>query len=177
MIKLKTNLKYSIELADKSDIDEVMYLTEKINQDLLKQNMTQWDKGYPNEEVFLRDIEIKSMYKMLNDNRQIIGIGSINQNQHPKFAEADWSDKTDGFRLIYRLGIDPEFQNQGLAGKMMDFLEELAIKENVTSIRLGALSTYDKVVNFYLKRKYSIRDEKVFPVSKMSYYLMEKKLK
>lgn len=176
MIKLETNLKYSIELADSSDIDKIMNLKEKINQDLLKQNMSQWNNGYPNEEVFLRDIDLKSMYKMLNESKQIIGIGSINQLQHPKFAEADWTDKSDGFRLIYRLGISPEYQNQGLAKKMMDYLEELAINENATSIRLGALSTYEKVVQFYLKRDYKIRDEKLFPVSKMSYYLMEKLL-
>lgn len=174
---MKTNLKYHILLADTSDIDEIMILKEKINQDLLLQGMSQWDKGYPNEEVFLRDIEIKSQYKMLNENGELIGIGAINQLQHPKFAEADWSDKSEDFRLIYRLGISPAFQNQGLAGKMMNFLENLAIEQNVSSIRLGALSTYQKVVNFYLNRKYTIRDEKVFPVSKMSYFLMEKLLR
>jgi len=174
---LKTNLKYHILLADTSDIDEIMILKEKINQDLLLQGMSQWDKGYPNEEVFLRDIEIKSQYKMLNKDNQIIGIGSINQLQHPKFAEADWLDKSDDFRLIYRLGISPEYQNLGLAGKLMDFLENLAVNQNVSSIRLGALSTYKKVVNFYLKRNYAIRDEKIFPVSNMSYFLMEKLLR
>lgn len=174
MTKLQTNLKYSITLADKNDIDEIIILTEKINKDLLTKGMTQWNNGYPNEEVYLIDIELKSMYKMLNEKGQIIGIGSINQNQHPNFAEANWQDKSDGFRLIYRLGIDPEYQNNGLAGEMMNFLENIALEQNATSIRLGALSTYDKVVNFYLKRNYSIQDKKGFPVSKSVYYLMEK---
>jgi len=171
------NLKYSIELADKTDIDEVMILTGKINQNLLQNNMTQWNNGYPNKEVYLKDIELKSMYKMLNDKGQIIGFGSINQNQHPNFAEANWQDKSKGFRLIYRLGIDPEYQNNGLAGKMMDFLEDIAVSQNASSIRLGALSTYDKVVNFYLKRNYTIQDKKEFPVSKSVYNLMEKIIK
>jgi len=174
MTKLKTNLKYSIEFADKNDIDEVMILTEKINQDLLSIGMTQWNNGYPNEEVYLKDISLNSMYKMLNEQGQIIAIGSINKNQHPNFAEANWKDKSDTFRLIYRLGVDPEYQNKGLAGVMMDYLENVAIKEKATSIRLGALSTYEKVVNFYLKRNYSIQDKKGFPVSKSVYYLMEK---
>ena len=60
---------------------------------------------------------------MSEDNDKIIrgvyydrdsGFGSINQNQHPNFAEANWQDKSKGFRLIYRLGIDPEYQNNGL---------------------------------------------------------------
>lgn len=170
MIKLK----YNIELTDTSDIDEIMVLKEKINQDLLAQGMGQWNNGYPNEEVFLKDIEINSQYKMLDDNGRIIGIGSINKNQHLKFAEANWADKSDGYLLIYRLGIDPDYQNQGLAGKMMDFLEGIAKKQNASSIRLGALSSYEKVVNFYLKRDYQVRDSKIFPVSKMEYFLMEK---
>lgn len=173
---MSIKLKYNIELADTSDIDEIMLLKEKINKDLLLHGMNQWNNGYPNEEVFLRDIGLKSQYKLIDENQRIIGIGSMNQLQHPKFAEANWDDKSDGFRLIYRLGINPEYQNQGLAGKIMDFLEDLAVKENASSIRLGALSTYEKVVQFYLKRNYNIKDEKMFPVSKQIFYLMEKSL-
>lgn len=170
------SLKYSIELSDKSDINEVMLLTDKINKDLLKNNMSQWNNGYPNEKVFLNDISINSQYKMLDENNKLIGYGSINKIQHQTFSEANWIDKSDNFRLIYRLGIDPDYQNQGLAGKMMDFLENIARNEKVSSIRLGALSSYLKVVEFYKRRNYQISDEKYFPISKMKYYLMEKSL-
>ena len=168
------NLKYTIVQTDIQDIEEILILKEKINLDLLNQGMTQWNNGYPNREVFENDILLNSQYKMLNEAGHIIGIGSVNNVQHQTFAEANWTDKSNNFFLIYRLGIDPDYQNQGLAGKMMDFLEDVAISKNATSIRLGALSSYEKVVSFYLKRNYKIIESKFFPVSKMKYHLMEK---
>ncbi len=173
---MNERIKFSIKQSDKSDISEIMLLTARINNHLLKNNMTQWNNGYPNEEVFLSDININSQYKMLNENNKLIGFGSINKIQHLTFAEANWNDKSDNFKLIYRLGVDPDYQNQGLAGKIMDFLENIALNDKASSIRLGALSSYQKVVEFYKRRNYQISDEKYFPISKMKYYLMEKSL-
>lgn len=165
-----------IRFAVENDIDTIDKLRDNINKNLLSQGFNQWNNGYPNKDVFLEDIELGTQF-VLEDKDNLLGIIAINKTKNPNFFKANFQDATDNHRVISRLGVDPRHQGKGFAKLLMDFAENRITKNDFSSIRLGALDSYEKVVKFYLNRNYKIVGQKHFPELGHTYNLMEKILR
>lgn len=140
---------------------------------MLKEGFDQWNYGYPNKETFETDIYDNTMY-LLVTNKKIAGFVSINPMRNRKFFIADFEDKSENIRIVSRLSVVPEFQGKGFAGVLMEFAENKIRSEGFSSIRLGALNSYTKVVQFYKRRNYKIQGEMFVERTGHTYYLMEK---
>ena len=170
------DLNLNIRFAKESDINKIEIIRDKINKSLLNQGFNQWDLGYPNKDVFLEDINLRTKFLLETDDN-IVGFVAINKSKNPDFFRGNFQDQSDNFRVISRLGIDPDYQSQGFAKLLMDFAENRIIENKFSSIKLGALDTYKKVVNFYRRRNYNIVGQKYFPESGHTYNIMEKLLR
>lgn len=162
-----------IKIAKSSDLNDIVNISKEINKQLLKEGFDQWNHGYPNKDTFALDIKESTQYTLWQDD-DLAGIISINPSRNDSFFNAQFKDKSNNFRVISRLAIRPNYQGLGLAGEMMDFAEETIKNSNYSSIRLGALKNYDKVVDFYIRRQYNICGEVYIDRTNHTYFLMEK---
>ncbi|MEN2401282.1 GNAT family N-acetyltransferase [Flavobacterium sp. MC2016-06] len=96
----------------------------------------QWQDGYPNLEVVKKDIEKGSGY-VLTDNDIIIGYASIVFNDEPAYDELVGTWLTNGdFAVLHRLAISEDYLGKGLAKKILLYTEELALQNNIFSIKV-----------------------------------------
>jgi ribosomal protein S18 acetylase RimI-like enzyme len=172
----RQNKNFIVKSADLNDINQILVLAEKINKDLLSKGFDQWNHGYPNKDTFIIDINDNTQF-VLNHKDNIVGLISINPLRNKNFFQAKFRDTSINFRIISRLAIDPDFQSLGLAGEMMKFAENKIISDGFSSIRLGALKNYTKVVEFYNRRNYKIVDEMYVERTNHTYYILEKLLR
>jgi len=170
----------NIKLANKGDINEIMVLIEKVNKKLLSLGFSNWNKGYPNQQIVEKDIENDEQYKLMDFNQNghnIIGIYSLAKFHYPIFDKLKFTDKTNNYGMIHRVAVIPEYQNRGYAKLMMDNAENILRIKRYFSIRLGVISSNDKLVEFYLNRDYKIKGSENFEIDESPFYLMEKIIK
>jgi len=142
-----------IRIAKKEEIDQILRITKACAAYLISQNIFQWSDQYPSKEIFLSDIDRDELYILIKHDR-IIGFIVITPIMDIEYKEVDWLTPDDNNIYIHRLAIHPEEQGKGYAQSLMDFAEDLAIKNNYTSIRLDTFSKNIRNQNFYELRRY-----------------------
>lgn len=65
----------------------------------------------------------------------------------------------DGHAYINQFAVDPEFQNRGIGGLLMDFLEKRARDEGAPDIGLDTAEKAKHLIDFYKRRGYTIVDK------------------
>ena len=117
------------------------------------QGIDQWDELYPNRELLCQDIAANSAYAYLVGT-EIAGYIVVNELDSPEYSQVDWLNKDSSFQVIHRLCVSPNYQNQGIAKKLVSFAEELAFSKGYTSIRLDAFSKNPLSLRLYEKLNY-----------------------
>ncbi|MDC1068144.1 GNAT family N-acetyltransferase [Candidatus Kapabacteria bacterium] len=172
----RQNKNFLIRKAELSDLTDIIKIAKLINEDLLSHGLDQWNHGYPNKETFTLDINESTQFILFQEDT-LVGLVSINPLRNKNFFITDYEDKSDNFKIISRLGVHPDYQGKGLAGILMEFCENYCKSQEISSIRLGALKNYSKVVDFYLRREYKVRGEMFVERTNHTYYIMEKILR
>lgn len=91
----------------KSRKDDLKYIIEIINEakEFLKESkIDQWQQGYPNEEVILRDIENQHSY-VLEDNNKIIGTVALSFDKEKTYDliyDGKWISNNE-YAVIHRM--------------------------------------------------------------------------
>ncbi|MES2748678.1 MAG: GNAT family N-acetyltransferase [Bacteroidota bacterium] len=86
----------------------------------------------------------------------------------------DNSNKTK----IHKLYVLPETQGKGVGRQLIDFITDIALKNQDTILHL-TVNKYNKATDFYLKNGFEVTEEVVFDIGNgyvMDDYIMEKKL-
>lgn len=132
-MKKLTNL--HIRKAIQSEIPEIWTLLQKAILRRKADGSNQWQDGYPNPEVILKDINKDSAYVLIQGN-SIIGYCAIVINDEPEYQniEGKWLTNDD-FVVFHRLAISENHLGKGLAKMMFQFIEEFAITNKINSIK------------------------------------------
>jgi GNAT superfamily N-acetyltransferase len=95
----------------------------------------QWQDGYPNENTIQNDIE-KEVGYVLTDNNRIIGYSAILINDEPAYHEikGTWLTNND-FVVVHRMAVSEQELGKGLARKMLLYTEEIALQNNIFSVK------------------------------------------
>lgn len=168
-----------IEKGNLEDIGAIMDLIKAVITDMMSQNIDQWNEFYPTAEVFEEDIRNHSLFLIkgeMSEEDEIIGIIVFDRNQSPEYGKINWITKEENALVIHRLAVNPKYQGQGYARKLMDYAEEHGRKENYKSIRLDAYTGNSKTISFYEKRGYIKTGEIVFPWRELPFNGYEKVL-
>jgi len=115
----------------------------------------QWDKVYPDRETFESDIAGKTLY-VVKSQGICRGLIALDNNQPPEYDHVNWHFHGKNVAVVHRLMIDPIVQGQGLAGYVMDFIEEEARQQGFNVIRRDAFSQNPRAIRLYTKRNYRI---------------------
>ncbi len=151
-----------IRKATYSDIDEILELTNACAKLLISKQIYQWNENYPNRKVFVKDVNRRELYVLINKNT-IIGSIVISTKMDEEYMDVNWLTPNRNNIYIHRLSVHPNFQKKGHAQQLMSFAENLAITQSYTSIRLDTFSKNLANQKFYELRGYQRLGSIYFP--------------
>jgi ribosomal protein S18 acetylase RimI-like enzyme len=143
-----------IATASLNDLPEIMALIWAVIVEMNRTNINQWDEIYPDVTKIENDIRSNSLYKF-QINETIVAIVTINNQGSPEYDEIRWADTSNDYIVAHRLSVLPIYQGKGIAKKLMRFCEEMALKNNNSSIRLDAFVNNTIACNLYRQLDYT----------------------
>jgi len=123
-----------IRLATHDDLPALLGLVRRVVPLMLASGNLQWDETYPNEAVFLRDIDLGQLW-VADSESCIAGLAAITMDQEPDYAQVGW-DVSEPAIVVHRLAVDPAFRGTGIAGALMQKAEEVAAERGITVLRV-----------------------------------------
>ena len=123
-----------IRLASQEDIPALITLLRRVVPLMIASGNLQWDEGYPNEEVFERDICLRQLWVAEIDTA-IAGVAAITMDQEPDYAQVGW-DIDEPAIVVHRLAVDPAFRGAGVARALMQKAEEVATERKLAILRV-----------------------------------------
>ncbi|OYU96909.1 MAG: GNAT family N-acetyltransferase [Bacteroidetes bacterium B1(2017)] len=104
---------------------------------------TQWQNGYPNEQVVLDDIKNGHGY-VLEDNKEVIAYAAIIFGIEPAYTDiiGKWLGNGD-YVVIHRVATANKVKGKGVATYLFKFIEDLCSQQNVSSIKVD--TNFDNV--------------------------------
>jgi len=127
-----------IRLATNEDLKGILEIVQDAVNLLKKNNVNQWQNGYPNRDVFLKDIENETLY-VLCDEAIIVGFCNISPLPDPSYKviyEGNWLTDVEEYVVIHRLAVRKEYYHRNCAKILIEFAKEVAIRNNKISIRV-----------------------------------------
>lgn len=148
----------------KATMDDASIVWEILQQAILKrkeEGSNQWQDGYPNPDIVKRDVEKEVAFVLLVDEK-ITGYLAILINDEPGYEnlEGKWLTNTD-YVVFHRVAIAKEFLGKGLSKKMMDFIENYALQNNIFSIKADTNFDNTAMLHVFKNRGY-VRCGKVY---------------
>lgn len=121
--------------ANISDIQNIWTILKGAIAQRKADGSNQWQDGYPNEDSIKSDIE-KSAGFVLTEKNQVIGYCAILINDEPEYEniQGEWLSNND-FVVYHRVAIAKEYLGKGLAKKMLSYIEEFALQNNIFSVK------------------------------------------
>ena len=134
-----------------------MALVRRVVPLMLAAGNRQWDKGYPNESVFERDIALEQLWVAETENG-IAGVAALTMDQEPEYAQANW-DMSAKALVVHRLAVDPAFRGAGVASALMQKAEEVAVERRFAVVRVDTNTENAATQRLFPKLGYRLAGE------------------
>ena len=128
-------MNYLFRKAITSEIPQIWDILQQAIARRKEDGSNQWQDGYPNPEVIQKDIDENAGF-VLTEGETIIGYSALLINDEPSYEkiEGKWLT-TDDFVVFHRVAILENHLGKGLATKLVAFIEEFALSNNIYSIK------------------------------------------
>lgn len=166
----------NIRIASSQDFDCIWNLIQRIIIQMHLSGFDHWDREYPIKDMIQNDIKNKTLHIAEEDNKPI-AIVTIDDNMPIPYKDVDWSILGGKYLVVHRLAVAPEWQGKGIAGMIMDFIEQMAIDLDCDSIRLDSYSQNLPGRRLYEHRNYRRMGEVFFPGYTLPFFCYEKYFK
>ncbi|HEY8445175.1 MAG TPA: GNAT family N-acetyltransferase [Bacilli bacterium] len=127
-----------IRLATNEDLNGILEIVQDAINLLKQNNVNQWQNGYPNRDVFIKDIENQTLY-VLCDNSIIVGFCNISPLPDPSYKviyEGSWLTDVEEYVVIHRLAVRKENYHCNCARTLIEFAYKIAKENHKISIRV-----------------------------------------
>ena len=162
-----------IRKANKVDLENIMKMYKSCVKGMITNGIDQWDDTYPNTKIISQDLKAMTYY-VAEIEGEIIGGINIDQNQDETYLAIDWKDKSNSSLVVHRLGVKEENWGEEMGKRLMNFVEDLVVKEKLKSIRLDTYSGNPKAIKFYKRLGYARLGHIYLKPNKNEYYCFEK---
>jgi GNAT superfamily N-acetyltransferase len=144
-------MNYSFRKATTSEIPTIWGILQQAITRRKEDGSSQWQDGYPNQDVVRKDVEAGQGF-VLTEGENIIGYSAVLINDEPEYAKikGEWLSNDD-FVVVHRIAISEEHLGKGLSKKIMEFIEEFALSNNIYSVKadtnfdnIGMLKIFEK---------------------------------
>ncbi|MCP3926559.1 MAG: GNAT family N-acetyltransferase [Desulfobacterales bacterium] len=159
--------------ANLKDSKKIFSIIERCKEKLVSQGIYQWDDEYPNLINIQEDINTGALYEGVLES-QIASIISFNENQEKEYLTVNWRYTNGIILVIHRLAVDPDFQGLGLSSILMKYVENYAIENSYSAIRLDAYTGNEMILDFYRRKGYQEAGEFYFPSRSLPFKCFEK---
>ena len=144
----------------------------KIYKSLIGYECCLWDEYYPNIEIVNNDIKNETLYVALIDD-EIVGAAQSGIDEELFNMEFFTKEKKNP-RDLSRVAVKKEYQKQGIARKIIAYIEDELRKDGVDYMYLTVGKTNIKAYNLYKTIGYETKGEMVkFDID---WYCQEKKI-
>ena len=128
-------MNYHFRKATPSELPQIWIILKQAIARRKEDGSNQWQDGYPNLEVIQNDID-KNAGFVLTEGGTIVGYSALLINDEPAYEkiEGKWLTN-DHFVVVHRIAISENHLGKGLATKLVGFIEEFAISNNIYSIK------------------------------------------
>ena len=127
------NSELLIRKATQKDLDSVMAIIRSCTEHMISKNIFQWNEKYPNIETFQADINNEHLYVLANKDKELIGCVSITFEMDDFYKKIDWISSSNKNIYVHRLAVHPNYQGQGHAKTIMNWIENKAIEAKCES--------------------------------------------
>lgn len=159
--------------ATPRDLTEVFGVYKAAILHMQQNGIDQWDDLYPSYDILKEDIESGTMY-VGEEGKTIAVAFALSHQQEEEYEAGAWQYADLPFQVIHRLCVNPAFQNKGVGGQAMAFIEMTLKNGGVKVIRLDAFRENPAALHLYEKTGYRRVGQVNF--RKGIFYLFEKKL-
>lgn len=127
----------------KATKDDIPFIWEILQQCIFRRKLdgsTQWQDGYPNEQTIANDVYNSNAY-VLVENQKVVATAALIFNDEPTYENIDGKWLTENeFLVVHRVGVSNEVLGKGYALKIFQFVEKVALKDSVYSIKVDTHS-------------------------------------
>lgn len=123
--------------TDSKDMPLIMSLVRDAQAWFSDMGIDQWQDGYPNCEIFERDIAREESYVMLLDGI-VVATACISFDGEPTYHniyEGEWQTSLP-YVVIHRLVVNSSLRGRALASEFFDFAISMARSRGVYSLRV-----------------------------------------
>ncbi len=166
-------MKLTFRKATNEDLSQVLELYKAVVSNMINSGINQWSDEYPNKVVLSADIEAGELIVGVN-NGEILTAYVMNCDADPDYYNADWQYPDAKWCVVHRLCVSPAYHRQGLATKVMEYVEQTAKEEGFDSIHLDTFSGNPKALSLYHKLGFVDVGEAFW--ARGRFVIMEKKL-
>ncbi|NEU09342.1 GNAT family N-acetyltransferase [Flavihumibacter sp. R14] len=146
-----------IRLAVSEDIPKIMYLLTTIVPAMQAAGNYQWDKQYPNAEVFASDITMNQLW-VAEVAGAIAGFAAITTDQDAEYAEVGW-DITETAIVTHRLAVGVQYRGLGIGKALLMQAEEEANKRSIRILRIDTNTNNEATKTLFPKLGYEYSGE------------------
>ena len=142
-------------LAETKHLEQLCVITEQAQAQLKGMGVDQWQKGYPNREVWQKDIAEKVSYVAVEGDR-VMGAFMLLTSDEPSYAEIDGSWLTcTPYASLHRVCVSNHCKGSGVAGKMFDFAFKKAKELGFASMRIDTHHQNTSMLRAIAKAKFT----------------------
>ena len=165
--------RFKIVKAQRDNLNDILKIYKNVTADMESKEIFQWDNLYPDKNIIKEDIVHNEMF-IAKKHNNIIGAFTINHFCDDEYKNGNWKYPNASYNVIHRLCVNPEYQNQGYAAEIMQWIEKYLKNKNIKTIRLDAFTKNKSALRLYEKLGYTIVGHTDW--RKGRFFLMEKKL-
>ena len=141
--------------AEINQLDQIFSLYTDAIITMEKAGILQWDEIYPDKQILAEDISKNQMY-IGKEGNDIAVCFVLSEYCDEEYKNGNWQWPQAKFCVIHRLCVNPKFQNQGIATKTMEYIEQLCKSTGYDSIRLDCFTKNPYSQKLYDKAGYSV---------------------
>lgn len=119
------------------DISTILKIIEYAQKTFKSLNINQWQDGYPNYSTIERDISLGESF-VLAEEGKILATTALSFRGEPsydKIYEGNWLDN-QAYAVVHRMAVAQEERGKGYSYLMFDYIENICLENNITSIRV-----------------------------------------
>ena len=137
------------------DLKTVIKIIDEAKEFLKNNNIDQWQNGYPNEDVILKDIENDNSY-VLEDNGEIIATTVLSfdgDKNYDVIEDGNWITNNK-YGVVHRIAVSRKYSKKGIGKFIIKISEDIARENNIKSMRADTHKDNKTMQSLLLKNGY-----------------------
>ncbi|EEH98604.1 GNAT family N-acetyltransferase [Clostridium tertium] len=123
--------------STEKDLKNIMKIINEAKAFLKNNKVDQWQNGYPNEGVILKDIRNNISY-VLEDTGEIIGTTSLSfdvEETYNNIYEGKWISNGK-YAVIHRIAVSNNINRKGIGTEIIKKSEEICLSKGIKNIKI-----------------------------------------